>query len=422
MPRKRNVFSIGVAAVVAAAVSLSGAISTTPANAYPLTSMGLEFVTTGANEVAEVGLGGDLLNVTIDWGDGTALQTVPDGTSLPDAFYSHLYATPGTYVAVISGTTLSHFGKCAAATNFWNLKRILSWGSLNTTSLKCAAQSRTALTEFPSSLPSTVTDLSYMLYDTHIFNQDLSAWDTSHVTNLERFASNNSGYNKSLGAWDISSVTNAVYMFSGANAFSDTAYSNTLVGWAQQTVHPNLDLGSLTAKATGCNAIEARNTLITAAHWRISDIAPTQSCTAQTVSWAPTNTSGQTGSLTPNAAATGSDLGTISYSVSDAGATGCTVNANSGVLNATSAGTCVIRATAAATPGFYSGATTVTFSFEAPAPDPEPAPTPNAAPELVDTLVSTGSNTVGILVLALGGIGLGIVVLLVIFIIRRRKL
>ena len=61
------------------------AIPAQSAQAYPPTSMGLRFETTSANEVAEFGFGGDLVGVTIDWGDGSSQVTVPDGTAVADA-------------------------------------------------------------------------------------------------------------------------------------------------------------------------------------------------------------------------------------------------------------------------------------------------------------------------------------------------
>lgn len=420
MPPKSHSLRVAVAAVlavVAGLLTLSSVFVAPKANAYPPDAMVLEIITSSSNEVAQIGFGGDLQNISINWGDATAPQSIPDGTNVADQFYSHTYLHDGTYEVVISGTTLSHFGYCNTPTNFWNLTRILSWGDLNTTSLECAARSRSALTEIPSTLPSTVTDLKEMLDYTQVFDQDLSTWDTSNVTRLSRFVSGgNFTFNRSLGAWDISNVTDLADMFDGASAFGDTAYSNTLIGWAAQNVKPNLTLGTVgdssavLAKATGCNAIEARNTLITVANWTINDTPPTQVCTAQTVTWAPTNTAGQTGTLTPNAVATGSDLGTIRYSVLNAGTTGCSVNANSGAITAASAGTCVIRATANATTGYYSGWTTVAFAFTASGTEP------------TTTLVNTGGNTLGILVFALGGLGLGVVVLLVIFTVRRRKI
>lgn len=106
----------------------------------------------------------------------------------------------------------------------------------------------------------------------------------------------------------------------------------------------------------------------------------------QTIAWAPTNTSADisAGALTPDNAAVvtspNTGGGAISYSVVSAGTSGCTVNSSTGVITATAAGTCVVKATAAAvngTPSYYSASTNSTFTFTANAPAPSPSPTPS---------------------------------------------
>lgn len=249
------------------------------ADAYPLSSMGLEFVTTSPNEVAQIGFSGTLTNVTIDWGDGSSLENISGGVNIPEWAYSHTYSTPGTYVAVLSATTLSHFGYCGNPTNNWNLKRILSWGSMNTTDLTCGAWSRTALTSVPATLPASVTNLNYMFYDAHVFNQDLSDWDTSNVVSMERTFQSAPSFNQSLATWNMSSVVDALGMLTNTTDLSDANYSRTLVGWASQPLQPNINLDAVPAQAVDCPAIAARNTLLNAPNtWRIADEAPTQVC------------------------------------------------------------------------------------------------------------------------------------------------
>jgi hypothetical protein len=80
------------------------------------------------------------------------------------------------------------------------------------------------------------------------------------------------------------------------------------------------------------------------------------------VSWSPTTAVLTTQSpLTPSASATTSGDGAISYSVTSAGATGCSVDSASGVLTYTAAGSCVVRATAAPTARYSQATTDVTF-------------------------------------------------------------
>ena len=54
---------------------------------------------------------------------------------------------------------------------------------------------------------SNVTDMNYMFENATSFNQDLSAWDVSNVTNMSRMFSNASSFNQDLSAWDVSNVT-----------------------------------------------------------------------------------------------------------------------------------------------------------------------------------------------------------------------
>ena len=89
----------------------------------------------------------------------------------------------------------------------------------------------------------------------------------------------------------------------------------------------------------------------------------------QTVSWSPTTAVLTTQSpLTPSVAATSSGDGVISYAVTSAGTTGCSVNASSGVLTYSAAGSCVVRATAAATARYSAVTADVTFVVSLAAP------------------------------------------------------
>lgn len=87
---------------------------------------------------------------------------------------------------------------------------------------------------------------------------------------------------------------------------------------------------------------------------------------AQTVTWAPNNTSNflAASPVTPSAGATSSGPGAITYAVVGGGGTGCTVDANTGVVAATALGVCTVRATAAASGSYASAFLDVQFSFK----------------------------------------------------------
>lgn len=122
----------------------------------------------------------------------------------------------------------------------------------------------------------------------------------------------------------------------------------------------------------------------------------------QTVSWAPaTILTSPTFPATfiPDDLPAGSDNGAISYSVTDAGTAGCTVDASTGEITATSAGSCQVSATAAATDDYGAGSITLLFTISLPSQDSEDdkdrekdtsvVPNPlSTAPQLA----ATGSN------------------------------
>ena len=67
---------------------------------------------------------------------------------------------------------------------------------------------------------SAVTDMWGMFYSASLFNQDLSKWDVSAVTNMRNMFYGASSFNQDLSKWDVSAVTNMYFMFSGASTFN----------------------------------------------------------------------------------------------------------------------------------------------------------------------------------------------------------
>lgn len=88
---------------------------------------------------------------------------------------------------------------------------------------------------------------------------------------------------------------------------------------------------------------------------------------AQTLTWTPTNLAMDTSPGTPNNLASTSGDGPITYSVVDPGNSGCSVNANTGVITYYASGTCKVRATAAATANYSSAYVERIFTLSVPA-------------------------------------------------------
>ena len=66
---------------------------------------------------------------------------------------------------------------------------------------------------------SSVTNMGYMFSEAAAFNQDIGGWDTSSVTDMGLMFSGADAFNQDIGGWNTSSVTNMNGMFSGADAF-----------------------------------------------------------------------------------------------------------------------------------------------------------------------------------------------------------
>jgi len=66
---------------------------------------------------------------------------------------------------------------------------------------------------------SRVTDMSFMFYGAISFNRDLSKWNVSRVTNMVYMFYGASKFNQDLSKWNVSRVTDMIYMFYGASSF-----------------------------------------------------------------------------------------------------------------------------------------------------------------------------------------------------------
>lgn len=166
--------------------------------------------------------------------------------------------------------------------------------------------------------------------------------------------------------WAPSNTTNQVgYVGIDAVATSDR------LGWITYSVQNAGTTGcvvnstpSVSASSAGVCVIRATGAATSTAFSGFVDVAFTFNST-QTVSWNANNISNflYSSPITPSVAATSSGPGAISYSVQSAGTTGCSVNASTGVVTATSVGDCVVRATAAATTYYSSAYLDKTFTF-----------------------------------------------------------
>lgn len=124
-------------------------------------------------------------------------------------------------------------------------------------------------------------------------------------------------------------------------------------------------VGSCVVRATAAAVEDIPNIDLTTGFRQVTFTARA----TQVITWTPSNLTALTtdATLTPDVLAGSNDVaGTISYSVQNAGTTGCTVNSTTGVIAFNAAGTCTIRASAQSTANSAAGFTDVSFVISAP--------------------------------------------------------
>lgn len=177
-----------------------------------IAQMVLNYKTTVPNTNIVLPLNGTV-DVTVDWGDGSAKQKFTSATA-----QKHIYQAVGSFKVTISGK-LSRFGNDKIELGA-NLKSVESWDILGLKSLSFAFRQATALTFVPAYLPDSVTDLSYMFSGASSFNQNINIWNTVHITNLRGMFYEASSFNQPIGTWNTERVEDMATMFYQATSFN----------------------------------------------------------------------------------------------------------------------------------------------------------------------------------------------------------
>lgn len=143
----------------------------------------------------------------------------------PLAASSSLGGYLGTQAATAGTKTATTVGDHNTTGNAY-VKELLSFGAFTGFTYLTDAFSR-APNSFTISakLPSTVTDLSYLLTSNSIngngYNKaDITAWDVSNVTNFSHMFENNWTFNQDISGWNTGKATNMAYMFASAIKFN----------------------------------------------------------------------------------------------------------------------------------------------------------------------------------------------------------
>jgi len=139
-----------------------------------------------------------------------------------------------------------------------------------------------------------VTDISEMFRGAYLFNQNISSWDVSNVYNMFGVFYGATSFNQNISSWDVSSVTRMANMFYNATSFnqdisswnvsnvqsmygmfrdislSKEIYDNILNSWSSLTLQEGVyfDAGN---SQYSFEKIPQRDILINAHNWEIAD-------------------------------------------------------------------------------------------------------------------------------------------------------
>lgn len=167
--------------------------------------------------------------IVIDWGDGTRSK-IDSGDA---GYISHAYLNTGIYVITVFGTIEKW--SCGNDQNMIlgchdrkacdGLISIRSFG--NVTFGICAFAYTPKLESFPAKgTPKFYNnDASFAFYRSS-FNNDISGWDTSSITNMSHMFQGASAFNQPIENWDVSNVTNMSYMFAKKDDEFSTAHDD----------------------------------------------------------------------------------------------------------------------------------------------------------------------------------------------------
>jgi surface protein len=119
---------------------------------------------------------------------------------------------------------------------------------------------------FKNIVTSLMTNMSDLFYNAYTFNQDISSWDVSNVTDMYRMFTNTTAFNnygsEDIRYWNTSIVTNMNSMFSGTYAFNqpigswDTSKVTDMIAMFMYATAFNQNIGSWdTSKVTNMNAM-----------------------------------------------------------------------------------------------------------------------------------------------------------------------
>ena len=175
------------------------------------------------------------VTANIDWGD-TTTDTGVDPNTTTHTYPASGYPNPTAVVTITSSaTSVTIFGDA----NWPGVTKLTTISTTNTstwglgtsvTDFSYLFYDALLLTSVPSNIPSSVISLEAMFLGATLFNQNISNWDVSNVTNMGEMFAAATTFDQYIRTWAVQPTTTLADMFNGAAAFQ-TAFYPTIPGY-----------------------------------------------------------------------------------------------------------------------------------------------------------------------------------------------
>ncbi len=184
-----------------------------PLTTQPFT---IQYKTLSGDKTISLPLFGQV-NIDIDWGDGNFQSLYTPG------IITYTFATPGVFIVKIYNS-LEKFGNGVEGyPNTNKIFRILDFGNINLISLSGACINASNLIGIPNTLPSTITDISYLFFEASKFNDpNITLWDTTNITDISYMFFNAKLFDQPLDNWNMDNLQRFTYFLYGAISYSQT--------------------------------------------------------------------------------------------------------------------------------------------------------------------------------------------------------
>ena len=143
-------------------------------------------------------------------------------TVVDEAMLRDMAANEEDVTRVVTTFVTNTQGIFAQATPF--NQDISSWDMSNVTNMTGMFNGANGATTFNQDISNwdvcSVTSMSFMFFDNFSFNQDISNWDVSNVIYMEYTLYGATSFNQDLSSWSVDGVTNCDAFSSGATSWT----------------------------------------------------------------------------------------------------------------------------------------------------------------------------------------------------------